>query len=225
MKVPKLKKYMDRFASGQLIEKLTSDLNPVLEVIRVGEKTLLNSSNTNYSYGGLHQVFQKAFKKIKPDERKIEHALILGFGAGSIATILREELLIECHITGVENDPEVIRLGKKYFDTARFHHLEIVEMDAAEYIRGKKLQYDFIVVDVYVDFEVPDSCQTIEFVTNMNNALRPGGMILFNKLIYNHQAGTEATELENKFRTLAGTTSVIKVRENVVNKIIVYEKP
>ena len=224
MKVPKLKKYMDRFASGQLIEKLTSEVNPLLEVIRIGEKTLLNSSNTNYSYGGLHQVFQKAFKKIKPDERKIEHALILGFGAGSVATILREELHIACHITGVENDPEVIRLGKEYFDTARFQDLEIVEMDAAEYISDKKQQYDLIVVDVYVDFEVPDSCQTIEFVKNLNDALMPGGMILFNKLIYNHQAGTEATELENKFRTLAGSTRIIKVRENVVNKIIVFKK-
>ena len=47
---------------------------------------------------------------------------------------------------------------------------------------------------------------------------------MFNKMIYNHKAGEEAEELEKKFKTLDGKTSVIKVRESVLNKVIIYEE-
>jgi spermidine synthase len=225
MKIPKFKKYLNKLSSRQLIEKQSSEVNSLLEVVRIGDKTLLNSLNTNYSYGGLHRVFQKAFKEVNIVGEKIKHTLILGFGAGSVASILREELMLECRIIGVERDPEVVRLGNEYFNLARFQQLEIIIKDAADYIRENDAKFDLIVVDVYVDFAVPESCQTIDFVTNLNKRLEPGGIILFNKLIYNHQTGKEATELENKFRTLAGSTTVIKVKENVRNRVIVHKKP
>ncbi|MEN8224379.1 MAG: methyltransferase domain-containing protein [Bacteroidota bacterium] len=220
----KIKHLLERYAARQIIEKKSSDVNATLEVVQVGEKTMLNSAHTNYSYGGLHRVFQKAFKALDLKERNVGRTLILGFGAGSVAAIIREELGIHCKITAVENDAEVIRLGAKYFNTARFQDLEIIERDAADFIKHESSLFDLIVVDVYIDFEVPESCQSMEFVRNISKCLAPGGMSVYNKLIYNHHAGHEAEELENKFRTLTGKTDVIKIRENIVNKLIVYYK-
>jgi len=198
-------------------------VNPGLEVVKIGKTTVLNSVHTNYSFGGLHRVFQKAFARVNLKERSVKSVLILGFGAGSVASIIREELSIDCSITGIENDPAVLQLGRKYFNIDRFSRLDILEMDALSFLMKNDYEYDLIIVDVYVDFKVPDSCQTMEFINHLDDHLNPGGMVLFNKLIYNHQAAKEAEELENKFGTLSGETKIIKIREGMVNRMIVYK--
>jgi len=212
-----------KLATGLILEESSSELNPMLEVVSFGDRTVLNAANTNYSYGGLHRVFRKIMKKVDITDRLINQVLILGFGTGSVSSILQEELGIPCHILGIEKDAEVIRLGKEYFNTSRFKNLEIVEADAAEYITGLDRKFDLIVVDVYIDFEVPESCETDEFVSGLDNCIEPGGMVLFNKLVYNHLAGRQANDLIHKFEQLPGKTTVLKVKENVVNKVIVYE--
>jgi spermidine synthase len=219
-----IKRMWGGLAPVELVEQATSGLNPTLEVVRSGDTIMLNAASTNYSFGGLHRVFRKAFARVGMAARKPEKVLILGFGAGSVASILLEELALGCRITAVEKDPEVIRLGRKYFDTGRFGGLELICEDAAAFVAGDENTYDLIVADVYVDFEVPASCETMAFVSDLCRCLAPGGMVMFNKLVYHYKARKEADELERKFRTLEGTTSVIRVREHILNKVIVFEK-
>ena len=223
-KIPGLKRVLEKFASGHVIEKVGSEVSNMLEVVKVGDTLMLNSPNTNYSFGALHRVFRKVFKKLDVREKQVRDTLILGFGTGSVATILKEELGLDCSITAVEKDPRVLMLGREYFNTGRFTDLTVIEADAVKFIASTPGTYNLIIVDVYVDFEVPASCETMEFITNLKKCLKPGGMVLFNKMIYNHKAGEEAEELERKFETLDGKTSVIKVRESVLNKVIVYEE-
>lgn len=218
-----LNKLLRKFTSREIIEELDSEVNHKLEVVRIGDTIMLNAANTNYSFGGLHRVFQKVFKKLDLPKEGLKDVLILGFGTGSVATILVEELAMECNIIGVEKDPLVIQLGETYFDTARFAELDIREADAAEFMMSEKRTFDLIVVDVYVDFEVPSNCETEEFIKDLERCLNPGGMVLFNKLVYNHKAGEEAEALLKKFQSLPGKTRVIKVKENVVNRIVVHE--
>jgi spermidine synthase len=217
-------KYFDRFAATKLIEKGNSAFSPGLEVVRSGDSMILNSSNTNYSFGGLHKVFQKVFQELKIDKHEIKDVLILGFGAGSVASILLEEYKIPCRITGIEIDPEVIRLGQTFFSTASLDKVKIIEADALEYIQTETKNYDLIVVDVYVDINVPESCESMPFLRTLEACLKPGGMLLFNKLIYNNEAAKQAKELEKKFGNLAGEMKVLKIREKLVNKVLVFEK-
>ena len=220
----KLRKYLKKYSSRQLIESAVSSVNNMLEVVKIGDQLMLNSSNTNYSFGGLHRVFQKVFKEIKPQESDLKDVLVLGFGAGSVAAILQEELNIKCRITGVEKDQEVIRLGKDHFNTGRYADLKLIEDDAASFMNKETSLFDMIIIDVYVDFEVPESCESMEFVNDIYKCLARGGIVLFNKLIYNHKSGSERDELVKKFSSLGGSTRIIKTRENVVNNIIVFEK-
>lgn len=221
----KFKDLIRRFASKKLITTERSEVNPLLEVVSLGDVTQLNTANTNYSFGGLHRVFQRTFGKLKLSERKIDNVLILGFGAGSVASILVEEMHMNPRIKGVELDPVVIRLGKEYFNTERFADLELIEADAAGYMNSEEEDYDLIIVDVYVDFEVPESCETLSFISDLCSSLRSGGMVIFNKLIYNHKSRDEAKELEIKFRKMNGTLELLKIREGMTNRMMVFEKP
>lgn len=80
---------------------------------------MLNARFANYSFGMLHEMFINTFKKIKLQHRNIKEALLLGFGAGSFASILTDDYRMNCHITAVEKDRLVIEIGRKYFDTGR----------------------------------------------------------------------------------------------------------
>jgi len=214
---------LGKVSGRQIIELSSSDINPSLEVIRLGNKIVLNSSNANYSFGGLHTVFQRVFKKLRISDRAIKDVLVLGFGAGSVPSIMQEELGMYCNFTAVEVDPEVIRLGRSYFNIDRFDQLQLVEADAATFMRENIQCFDLIIVDVYIDFEVPESCETSNFVTDLRRSISPGGMILFNKLVYNYEAKLSARELMAKFKALDGETRMIKVKQNLVNRIIVFE--
>lgn len=218
-----LNNILKKISGRQIIEMSKSDINPALEVVKLGDRVVLNSSNANYSFGGLHRVFQKVFKKLKVRERGIRDVLILGFGAGSIPSILQDELGMECSYTAVEIDPEVIRLGRAYFDIGRYRDLELFEEDAVAFMERNQKSFDLVIVDVYIDFEVPESCETAIFVNDLARSLKPGGMILFNKLVYNHEAKIQVKELHDKFKKMDGNTQLIKVKDNVVNRIIVYE--
>jgi spermidine synthase len=222
--INKIRKGLGKFRQARVIEQIDTILNPGLEVMEVGDQIILNSANANYSFGVLHKVFQKAFNAVQIADQKIENVLILGFGAGSVASILQKELGIDCSITGIEKDPDIIRIGKEHFNTSAFVNLEIIEADAAEYLEAEISQYDLIIIDVYVDILVPDSCESIDFVQDVDRCLKPGGMALFNKMIYNREAAKQAVALETKFNTLAGELEVLKIREGLVNKMMVYRK-
>jgi spermidine synthase len=72
------------------VERVSSEYNPFLEVVISGWKFLLNRRNANYSYGSLHILFKKVFRKLKLNWENIEDVLILGFGTGFVSeTILK----------------------------------------------------------------------------------------------------------------------------------------
>ncbi|MFH0894245.1 MAG: hypothetical protein V2A54_07405, partial [Bacteroidota bacterium] len=108
------------YASGTVVEMSDSTVTPGLHVYCLRGKLQMNSVNANYSEGPLRTAFEVEFRKLDLPGRNIKNTLILGFGAGSVASLLQEKFNIDCAITGVELDPEVIRLGEKYFKTKRF---------------------------------------------------------------------------------------------------------
>ena len=51
----------------KIIHKTTSSINELLEVTYVNGKLVLDSKNTNYSYGNLQKVLRKGLQKIGKD--------------------------------------------------------------------------------------------------------------------------------------------------------------
>ncbi len=210
---------------GRILTTLSSETNPYLEVSLINNKLVLNARHINYSYGGLHKVFQKAFKEINISSRIIQDVLILGFGAGSIAEILIEEHQLKCRITGVEKDPEVIRLAEEYFNTGRFKTLDILQEDACKFFKTNNRRFDLVIIDVYIDHNVPKCCETHEFIRDAGKALNPGGLVVFNKMIYNKDAAASGKRLIKVFENSFENSNVIEIHERIMNWIIVGENP
>lgn len=108
--------------------------------------------------------------------------LIIGLGAGTISRQY-QHFFGETHklkIDGVEIDPEVIKVGKKYFELEQ-PSLTIYQMDGREFLNRTDKKYDIIIVDAYAKQSyIPFHLATSEFLQTIKEKLKPNGMVAYN---------------------------------------------
>lgn len=155
-----------------------SDFSKTLKVVYHGDKKLLNTMNTNYSYGTLVDVLEHGLDHIPVSDSS--SVLLLGMGVGSIIESLREKYHCEAYVAAVEIDPIVILLAREKFNIHRFKNLKIHHADAWEFVKTCSTQYDLIIVDIFKDIKVPQRFYSTEFWSMLEKNVAPNGFILFN---------------------------------------------
>jgi spermidine synthase len=165
-----------------MIESKKGGVTPYLEVMKSNGKYVLNSQNANYSFGGVHTLFDKLFKKIDIQKYDFKNVLILGMGAGSIISLLKEKYTMNCSITAIEKDEVVIELAKKYFDIERYDSLTIIKADAFEYARTTEHTYDLVISDLFVEWDVPEIFASNEYLVNLKRISNNRACIIYNKM-------------------------------------------
>lgn len=221
----------------QSLKKVVSHLFPLVVIQEKGEVTeylevrlekgrrVLNSSKVNYSYGGLHKVFKEVFSKHDLSSRKIENILILGFGAGSVASLLREEKNLSCPITGVEQDKVVVRLTNEYFQTEIFSPFTLINEDAYHFVMNTTQKFDLIVVDLFVEDKVPEQFKRKAFFEKLNQLLTNDGILFFNKMPNSQEQMRNAEGILSHFNQIFGDTQVEKINVNgKVNWVYVFDR-
>ena len=208
----------------KVVYRTGSEYNPVLEVVRSGNHLILDAKSVNYSYGGLHRSFRKIFRKIRIDKQNIGDVLILGFGAGSVASILQHEYRIDCRITGIEIDPEILRIGKVYFALNSFSNLDLIEDDAFHFIEKNDRTFDLIVVDLYIDTDVPVLAETSEFAFLMKKSLKTKGILIFNKWVYDAASREAGSRLVKIFKDAFSDIKIYRTGHNRMNRMIVCRR-
>lgn len=110
--------------------------------------------------------------------KKIKEILILGLAGG---TSVRQLNKIYKHLKfdGVEIDPGVVEIGKKYFSLNE-PNLTIYVMDARRYLENTEKKYDIIIMDMYVGDMVPPHLITKEFFKLSSLRLNPDGIVVVN---------------------------------------------
>lgn len=181
MKIPRWKKLLSHIVPLTL-EETGSEQNPELTVTLDKGRLQLLSGDAIYSWDDLYKNFLIAFDQLKIDEQKIEDVLILGLGLGSIPYMLEKIFHRNYHYTAVEWDETVAELAAKYTLSRLSSPVEIVTADAEIFVQIAEQQYDMIVVDIFEDDLTPPQFETTAFLQNCNNLIRPGGLLLFNRL-------------------------------------------
>lgn len=178
----------------QVIEVGVTDLGQHYEVNYENGVKVLNSKNTNYSFGSLHQIMLKGIDEVlKTDKPK--SILMLGLGAGSAIDILNRRCNWKHQITVVEIDQKLIELAKLHFNLSQYEHVETIQGDASLVITElNKDQYDLIIDDVFWDDDIPAFCRTSEYLETNAALLSKNGVYMRNTMALK----TEATHLFEK---------------------------
>ncbi|MFL9844037.1 spermidine synthase [Flavobacterium rhizosphaerae] len=159
-----------------------------LEVTLNYGKLVLDSKNTNYSYGSLQRILRKGLTYIGFERiRRFNEVLVLGVAGGSVIKTLTEEIKFKGAITGVEIDPEIISLANTYFGLDKVKNLTIVIDDAFDFVLKTHIKYDLIIIDVFKDAEMPGFLFEDFFVNRINSLLNINGFILFNTMTLNDE--------------------------------------
>lgn len=164
--------------------EIDSEINKSLEVTWNNGQLVLDSKNTNFSYGSLQRVMRIGLAHIGSDlVKNYKSALILGVAGGSVIKTLKEEFDFTGNITGIELDKKTIEIANTYFGLDKYTNVNIINDDAENYVIKTKDKYDLIIIDVFQDSIMPDFLFEEPFISNLHNILDNKGNILFNTIV------------------------------------------
>ncbi len=213
-----LKKFLERLGIITTSIQFQSEFNKMLEIHKQGSRYILDTQNANYSYGSLFKAFQFAFQQLSLRNYHFEKILMLGMGAGCVLEILQGTFSYSYSVDAVEIDPVIIQLAYQYFDIKRFNNLNIIQQDAYRFVLQNTNQYDFIIVDLFIDLNLPEFLFEAHFLEKLQAITTKHGAILINTIPYVQDNNIIIRELEKK-----GKVTLLERYKNW-NEMIFWEK-
>lgn len=206
------------------IYKRKSAVSTTLEVTWANGELVLDSKNTNYSYGSLQRILRTGLKSIGFERlQMMESILVLGVAGGSVIKTLTQEIQFKGKITGVEIDPEIIAIANTYFKLNEIPNLTILLEDAFEFVSKTNDTFDLIIIDIFQDTTMPAFLFEAPFINRSKELLHPKGFILFNTMLIQNSDSERNQAYRNQFDTAKFNTRTIP-RVEQHNELIIVEK-
>jgi len=206
------------------IFKTNSTLSKTIEVTWANGELILDSENTNYSYGSLQRILRKGLKHYGFEKiAKMDNALVLGVAGGSVIKTLVDEIHFEGQITGVDIDPEIIKIANEYFKLDEIKNLNIIIDDAFEFVLKTKDRYDLIIIDIFQDTTMPNFLFEKFFIDRICFLLKNKGVVLFNTMCLTAAANFRNQNFIKDFNKPNFKIESIP-RVEVHNELIIIEK-
>lgn len=166
------------------IFKSKSSISKSIEVTWTNGELVIDSENTNYSYGSLQRVLRIGLLKIGfPTIQSMNTLLVLGVAGGSVIKTLVDEIQFKGRIKGVDIDPKIIEIANTYFHLNEIPNVEIHIQDAFEYVLRCNEKHDLIIIDIFEDIQMPNFLFESFFINHVASLLNPKGFILFNTML------------------------------------------
>lgn len=207
MKVMNLKRLLSYIIPINIYQT-KSGINKNLEVTWNNGQLVLDSKNTNFSYGSLQRVMRIGLNTIgKNNIQNYHNVLILGVGGGSVICTIQKEFDFKGKIIGVELDEKAIEIANQYFGLNEFENTEIIIDDAYHFVKKTNRKFDLIIIDIFQDKIMPDFLFEDDFMHSISSIVTKNGSILFNTI------ATLSTDFE---RNLAYQKAVETKFKNVI---------
>ena len=218
-----LKKWLSYILPITIYEK-KSQISKNLEVTWNNGKLVIDSENTNYSYGSLQKVLRKGLFTIGKERiQNMNSILVLGVAGGSVIKTLVDEFQFKGKITGVEIDEEITAIANQYFKLNEITNYTPIIADANEFVKSTIEKFDLIIIDIFHDATMPDFLFEKEFIQNIKELLQINGFILFNTMNLDEKGIDKNKQFIAAFEPLNYTIKEFKNIE-VYNELILVER-
>lgn len=200
----------------------SSKISQSLEVTLYNGKTLLNTKNTNYSYGSLQTVLKKALTTIgKSEISKMDYILVLGVAGGSVVQTLVTDFEFTKNIIGIELDTEIIEIANSYFNLDKIRNFKCIIADAEGFVKTDKNTYNLIIIDIFKDTEMPEFLFQENFITNIKERLHNRSYIIFNIMLLDVSKKNKINTFLQHFDDENYTKKILKNVERYNDLIII----
>lgn len=222
MHIPRWKKWLSHLTPLTL-EEAASPQNPELSVVLDRGRLQLLSGNAIYSWDDLYRNFEVAFRELRLQQYAYQDVLLLGLGLGSIPYLLEKHHHLRYHYTAIEWDETIAELAARYTLPRLESWVEVITADAEVFVEVCEDRYDLLIVDIFEDDLVPPQFESPDFLLSCVDMLRPGGMLLFNRLHgeYKDQVAAERFFERHFLPTLPGAWHI----DTQGNWILCWRKP
>ncbi|MFD2787686.1 spermidine synthase [Hymenobacter rubripertinctus] len=181
---------------------------------------VLDTAHANYSYGTLQRVLR--YGLLFAPAHPAGPVLLLGLGGGSVVPTLRQERGVTGPITAVELDPVVIRVAAEEFGIETGPGLHIVCADAFVWVRtAPAAAFELVVVDLFLDLELPAGLGDGAFWRHLLRLTRPGGWVLCN-LLTSAELWPEGQPLSGFLEQLGFEVKDVEVEQ--FNRLLILRK-
>jgi spermidine synthase len=218
MNVLKRLKY---FFLPQVLETFHSKYNGDISVVSDRGRIRLVIGGLTQSGQLVDKIWTKGITYLRKDKQfRPESCLILGLGGGTAAKLI-SDTWPGIKIFGVEIDPAIIRLGKKYLGLGEIKNQKIIIADAVTFVRKSRKKFNLIIVDTYRGDQIPSEMLTEKFIKVLVEHLTQKGVIIFNLLFYTPQTRQIAQDLVKKLNVY----NIVLLRELTNLLVVVHPNP
>jgi len=186
------------------LERVVSSINgEILVTEDLFGRREMKVGGVSQSGGLVEKLWDKGLKEVpRRQGTKVKKVLVLGLGGGTVAKLIQEKFP-DCSMIGIEIDPRVIELGRKYFGLGEIPNLEIDIGNAIDLIHNSSLwlhhsNFDLIIVDLYLGQEFPKEAERDEFLKGLKKVMAKDGLVIFNRLYFNKEHQSAAAQFVTK---------------------------
>ena len=206
------------------ILKKSSEIHKSLELTWNNGQLVLDTQNTNYSYGSLQRILKKGLQHIGFHKiQNFKNILVLGVAGGSVIKTLIKDINFKGKIVGVEIDPEIIAIANQYFGLDKISNLEIIINNAEHFVKNHTNKYDLIIVDIFQDKSMPEFLFENQFMDSIKLMLNKNGFVVFNTMILNNADKKRNLNYVNSFEENEFQVIIIPKLE-VFNQLIIIKR-
>ena len=152
-----------------------------LRIIKFRKRVELKSGNDTYSVYDPEKIFVNGYwdyMGVFPALNNSEKVLLLGLGCGTISRIILN-YFPAAKIDGVDNDADIIETGKKHFALGE-QNVNIFINDAEKFLQDSVSKYDLILLDTFVELDIPQHLSTADFFKLTKSRLSEKGIFSIN---------------------------------------------
>jgi spermidine synthase len=201
----------------KVLEEKKSKYNGHLRVVKtLGMGTYIQADGLTQSGGIVEQIWKSTLRKLHNSKFIIHNSLILGLGGGTVAKLIKK-YWPEAKITGVDIDPIIVELGRKYLGLGKID-VDTKIVDAQNFLASLitiRDRFDLVVVDLYNGDKFPEKFETENYVQLMRTVLSSNGMAVFNRLYYGDKR-PQAVKFGRKLEKIFGRVEWFYPEANVM---------
>lgn len=182
------------FLKPRVLEEFESRYTGPIQVMQLAGDRYITTGSLTQSGDLVREVWQKTLHRLSRPHGK--SWAILGLAGGTLAKYISAENH-PSEIVGVEIDPVMVEIGKKYFNLSGIPELKIICQDAFKFLAVTHRKFDRILVDMYYGDTPPEFIYSSQFIKLLVNRINAGGVVVFNHLYYEPAKIQSAGKLVN----------------------------